>query len=147
MSTPLTAHFSLEELTASQTAQRKGFDNTPDAAAVEALRRLCFNVLEPMRQLLGVPIFVNSGYRSAQVNRAVGGAAKSQHVKGEAADLSFKGLTVQEAFARVKASEIIFDQMIEEGTWLHVSFTNTRPNRRQCLRARFENGKASYSEA
>lgn len=147
MDTALTSHFSLEELTASQTATRRGYDNTPTPEVIEALRRLCVNVLEPVRQLLCVPIFVNSGYRSQQVNRVVGGTSKSQHCKGEAADLSFKGLSVQEAFERMKASEIIFDQLISEGTWLHISFTNQRPNRRQCLRATFNDGRASYSEA
>lgn len=142
----MTPHFTLDELTASQTATRKGFDNTPDAAAVEALRQLSINVLEPVRALLGVPVFVNSGYRSARVNRAVGGSARSQHCRGEAADLAFKGLTVQAAFERIRNSEIVFDQMIEEGTWLHISFTRQRPNRRQCLRAKFTGGQASYTE-
>lgn len=140
----MTPHFTLAELTASQTATRKGYDNTPDAAASEALRQLAVNVLEPVRALLGVPVFVNSGYRSAQVNRAVGGTSKSQHCRGEAADLVFKGLTVQAAFDRIRNSEIVFDQMIEEGTWLHISFTMSRPNRRQCLRANFKAGRAFY---
>jgi zinc D-Ala-D-Ala carboxypeptidase len=144
--THLSEHFTLEELTESQTAMRRGLDNTPDAEQVKALTALCENVLEPLRELLGCPLVVSSGFRSAAVNRRVGGTGKSQHCRGEAADLKPVGISVQAAFEKLRSSTIDFDQAIEEGTWLHVSFTKTRANRRQALRAKFVGGKAQYTE-
>jgi zinc D-Ala-D-Ala carboxypeptidase len=142
----LTPNFTLEEMTASQTATRLSINNKPNDETVAALTALCENVLEPLRELLDCVLVVNSGYRSPVLNVRVGGAKTSQHCKGEAADLSPRGITVQEAFDRLLKSDIEYDQAIEEGTWLHVSFTKNRPNRRQALRAKFVNGKAVYTE-
>lgn len=145
--TPLTEHFTLEELTASQTAVRNGIPNMPVEEHIANLTALCVNVLEPLRELLGCVVIVNSGFRSPGVNRLVRGSVTSQHLKGEAADIVFKGVSVQEAFDKLRASSINFDQAVEEGTWLHVSYTTKRANRRECLRARFVDGVAHYSEA
>lgn len=80
-------HFTMQELASSATAERKGIDNTPDQKAAAALTVLVANVLDPLRDAWGKPIVVNSGYRCPKLNRAVGGVARSQHTKGEAADI------------------------------------------------------------
>ena len=131
----------------SQTAARRGIDNTPPPVVVERLQALCVNVLEPLRALARAPIHITSGYRSQRLNRAIGGASTSQHVLGEAADLVMPGLGSGEIFNLIRRSGLDFDQMIEEGTWIHLSYTTRRPNRRECLRAWFINGKAYYQAA
>ena len=83
MVTKLTPHFTLNELTVTKT----GLSNVPAAGDVDNLRKLCRDILEPIREKIGYPIIVNSAYRSAAVNRAVGGVGTSQHLKGEAADI------------------------------------------------------------
>ena len=85
--TPLTKSFTLEELVFSQTAAREGIDNTPAAAHVRAMRALCTNVLQPLRDAVGAPLVVSSGYRSPRLNKFVGGSARSQHMEGKAADV------------------------------------------------------------
>ena len=84
-------HFTLDELTSSATAQRKGIANVPDATATAHLIRLVRQVLDPARSALGKPITVNSGYRCPQLNKAVGGAPKSYHLLGRAADITTNG--------------------------------------------------------
>ena len=129
----LSEHFSLEELTRSETAARKGIDNTPPPDAVVALRMLATQVLEPLREAYGKPITVNSGYRSPELNRVVGGVPSSQHTRGEAADLS-AGSVEENGILFDLAKGLSFDQLIWEngGAWVHVSFSNTR-NRGQVL--------------
>ena len=80
-------HFSIRELSRSETASRKGINNTPNSAIVSALTALIDNVLDPLREKWGAPIIVTSGYRCPALNRAIGGASGSQHTKGEAADI------------------------------------------------------------
>lgn len=143
----LSPNFSLLELTQSQTAARLGLDNTPNAEQLQALHALCENVLEPVRSLLGCAVLVSSGFRAPKVNARVGGATGSQHERGEAADVFFNDVTIEDAFQKIKASDIPFDQMIQEGTWLHISYKARGGNRRQTLRAKFKSGKASYSKA
>lgn len=142
----LSEHFTLEEMTISQTATRRGLNNAPGPAEVLALTMLCTRLLEPFRAKVG-PIHVNSGFRSKEVNAAVGGVSTSQHCKGEAADIIVPGKTIEELFTILRESGLEFDQAIQEGTWLHLSFTMARPNRREMLRATFKNGKASYTKA
>ena len=89
----LTENFKLTEFTKSSTAQRLGLDNTPSPNIVRALTNLCQQVLQPLRDWYGKPIIVSSGYRSAMLNKAVGGVSNSQHMKGEAADLQVKNTT------------------------------------------------------
>ena len=133
-------YFSMQELTSSATAMRKGIDNTPDAQAKSALMALVVNVLDPLRELYGKPIIVTSGYRSVKLNRAVGGAARSQHCKGEAADIRSVGDSRAEnkkLFELIKTSGLPFDQLIDEYEydWVHVSFRANK-NRREILHIR-----------
>lgn len=140
----LSEHFTLEELTFSQTAVRKGIDNTPSLEVVAHLTRLA-DSLEKVRQLLGGPVRITSGYRSTVLNAAVGGSKKSAHMAGYAADFVCPSfgypLKIVKAIA---ASDIQFDQCIQEGTWVHISFDPDA--RRQVLTAHFSNGKATYTE-
>jgi zinc D-Ala-D-Ala carboxypeptidase len=119
----LSPNFTLEELVFSPAALRKGIDNTPDAMQIDNLKALCLHVLEPVRALLGVPLHVDSGYRSAQVNLLVGSTAvHSAHLDGRAADIIPIGLDLISAFGIIKVSEIPFDQLIIEcNAWLHIS--------------------------
>lgn len=136
-------HFTLAELTHSQAAARKALKNEPDASALESLQLLVRNVLDPLREALGRPIVVSSGYRSPLVNRAVGGASSSQHVLGQAADITVPGMHVTEVVARIRALGLPFDQLIDEfGSWVHVS--HGPRNRRQTLRARRTTAGTKY---
>lgn len=140
----LSAHFTLAELTRSTTATRRGLSNEPGLEQIEALKALCVNILEPLRELVGNrPIHINSGYRSLAVNQAVGGSRNSQHMTGEAADLTVDGMTTAQVFDAVRASDLPFDQVIMEGTWLHISYSRNQ-RRQQCLVAHFKNGGVSY---
>lgn len=138
----LTKDFSLEEMTNSQTAVRLGIGNTPNAEQIQNLTKLCVNVLQPLRDLLHDAIHVDSGYRSPQVNAAVGGVPSSQHLEGKAADTVCFMSTVDWANFIIN-SEIEFDQLIlefysaEKGPhsgWVHVSY-NEGNNRKQVLTA------------
>lgn len=117
----LSEHFTLEEMISSQTAAREGLDNTPDLMMVAQLKATCEH-LEVVRELLGHPIIVSSGYRSAQVNIAVGGAKDSAHCKGFAADILCPGFGPPFEVCK-KLETLIFDQLIYEfGAWTHISF-------------------------
>ena len=125
-------HFGIEELTASATAKRLGIANTPDAGAIEALKRLVEQVLDPLSESWGKPIVVNSGYRSEELNRRVGGVAASQHLRGEAADITAGSCASNhQLFALLRRLDLPVDQAIEEngGRGLHVSHTSRRRNR------------------
>lgn len=130
-------YFTMTELTSSATARRKGIDNTPDAKAKAALSALVANVLDPLREKYGKPIVVSSGYRCPKLNKAVGGVARSQHTKGEAADIrcvSGSRAENKRLFDLIVASGLPFDQLIDEYgyDWVHVSFKDGA-NRRQIL--------------
>lgn len=140
----LSEHFTYEELTHSDLAVRKGIDNTPSAATVENLKLLCAT-LEDVRTLIGVPMHVNSGFRSPSVNRAVGGSAVSAHCQGYAADfIAPEYGTPQEVARAIRDSGIKFDQLIFEGTWCHLSVDPKL--RRQVLTAHFNGGPATYTQ-
>lgn len=131
----LTDHFTLEELTHSQTAARLGLDNEPSPAVVDALTRTAHG-LEMVRVLLQAPILVSSGYRSEEVNRAVGSKVKdSQHILGEAADFTAPGFGDPTEIVRAimrSTRPIPYDQLIVEfGRWVHISFS--RSPRHQAL--------------
>ena len=138
----LSPHFSLAELVASQVATRKGIDNTPAPAIVANLTRLAA-LLEQVRSLVGAPIAISSGYRSPALNRAVGGAANSAHVLGLAADISTAKLTPKALALLIRQSDIAFDQLIYEGTWVHIGLS-VGTLRRQVLTAKFAGGGVSY---
>lgn len=138
----MTEHFSYEELTHSQEAVRKGLDNTPSATILQNLQQTAEG-LEKVRALLDHPIHISSGYRSHAVNVAVGGTLKSAHCQGFAADFTCEGFgTPLEICRAIMKSDIQYDQLIFEGTWVHLAFTPTM--RRQNLKAIFNNGKATY---
>lgn len=142
--TQLTQHFALEELTFSSTAQRLGIDNTPDADTRMRLL-VCAQGLEKIRALLGAPLHIDSGYRCPTLNKAVGGVPDSAHIQGYAADFICPEYGSPLAIARaVAGSDIAFDQCIQEGSWVHVSFDPRL--RHQALTATFGPGGATYSE-
>ena len=143
----LSEHFSLPEFVVSQTAIRKGIDNTPPSEAIINLQQLCIHVLEPIRESLGV-VHISSGYRCPELNEAIGGAKTSQHVEGKASDIVVNDIPVDVVFDYIKRSNIDFDQMINEfdGAWLHISY-NSGKNRRECLLAKKIDGKTVYVKA
>lgn len=125
-------YFTLKELTKTAT----GLPNTPDMEAINNLEYLVEKILDPVRELWGAPITVNSGYRSVQVNRAVGGVANSQHLRGEAADITAGSPSKNgKLFGMIVNGGYNFDQLIDEKncTWIHVSVKRTGYNRRQVL--------------
>jgi zinc D-Ala-D-Ala carboxypeptidase len=138
----LSPHFTLEELTASQTAVRKGIPNAPSPVVVTNLTRLAAT-LERVRALAG-PVSVSSGYRSFQLNAAVGGAKDSAHTLGLAADITVSGMAPRDLAKAIRDADIEFDQLIYEGTWVHIGLSSGTP-RNQVLTATFSGGRASYS--
>lgn len=140
----LTPHFTLAELCASQAAVRQRLDNTPGAAECQNLVRVA-QVLEQVRALVGKPVAVSSGYRSLAVNKAVGGSKNSAHVRGLAADITVPGMTAKALAEKIRDSGIDFDQLIYEGTWVHIGLSDTKP-RRQVLTANFTAAGVNYSQ-
>lgn len=121
----LSEHFTLKELTASDTAARLGIDNNPPVYAVENLKRLCA-LLEDVRHAVGKPIRISSGYRCLKVNHAVGSRDTSQHLQGCAADIKVQGVTVDELMKVIISAGVKFDQLIREfDSWVHISVPNT----------------------
>ena len=122
----LTPHFTLEELTASEAADRNGWDNTPNEQELANLKRLA-DFLEQVKAVLGgKPIMVNSAFRSKLVNDSVGSKDSSQHRVGCAADIRVPGMTPDEVVKAVIASKIGYDQVIREfDRWTHISVPNT----------------------
>ena len=141
----LSNHFTLEELIASQTATRRGIDNYPNLERKINLTSLCRNILEPVRSLVGYSINTSSGYRSKVLNAYIGGAKNSQHVDGCAADISVYTLSVEALYQLIKASDIPYDQLIQEfNRWVHISWSDNP--RKQCLRARKVGDKTIYEQ-
>lgn len=134
----LSPNFSLSEMTRSDTASRRGWDNTPNAVEIENLKRLCA-LLEDVRKLIGAPVIINSAYRSKKVNDAVGSKDNSQHRHGCAADFRVPGMTPRDVCQLIVASNIQYDQLIQEfyeegkpGGWTHISVptvANAKPRR------------------
>ena len=131
--TPLSVHFTLEELTASETAERHGIDNTPYPEHLDNLKRLAEFLEEVKKALGGKPVMINSAYRGPAVNEKVGGSKSSQHMVGCAADLRIPGMNPDEVCRAIIEAGLPFDQLIREfydpakvaGGWTHVSVTNT----------------------
>jgi zinc D-Ala-D-Ala carboxypeptidase len=122
----MTPHFTLDELTASETAERNGWDNTPNEQELANLQRLA-EFLEDVKEALGgKPIMVSSGYRGKQVNDAVGSKDTSQHRVGCAVDFRVPGLTPDQVVRAIIASGLPYDQVIREfDRWTHLSVPNT----------------------
>lgn len=149
----LSKNLTLAEVTKSTTAKRLGIDNTPDEWTTENLRQVAINIFQPLREAFGCPIYVSSGYRSAELNTAIGGSSRSQHVEGRALDLDadvYGSCTNSQIFNWIKEN-LEFDQLIWEfgdddnPDWVHVSYVYDGINRKRCLKAcRDDNGKTYY---
>lgn len=148
--TYLSSHFTLDELTNSQTAARMGIDNTPDEPTIERLKQTCYG-LEEVRKLLGEkPILISSGYRSVALNAAVGGQPGSQHLLGQAVDFTCPTYgTPAQIISAIRASDIQYDQVIlefynpEKKTgWVHISFS---PRNRKTALVIDANGTREYA--
>lgn len=148
----LSKYVSLAEVTRSDTAKRKGIDNSPTAEHLENLKVISEEVFDKIREYFGVPIFISSGYRSAALNKAIGGSSTSDHNLGRALDLDQdghgNGVTNMDVFKYIK-DNLEFDQLIYEfGTdknpdWVHVGYRKGA-NRKQVLKAVREGSKTKY---
>ena len=146
----LSENFSLKELTASQTAERKGIDNTPSAEHQENLKSLCTHVLQPVRDHFGQVVSVSSGYRSPELCVAIGSKTTSQHAKGEAADFEIFGVSNKELADWIHYN-VNYDQLILEywkesdpnSGWVHCSYSENQ-KRRQYLKAVKVDGRTKY---
>ena len=147
----LSNNFSLKELTASQTAERKGIDNTPSPTHQENLKSLCTHVLQPVRDHFGHVVSVSSGYRSPELCTAIGSKSTSQHAKGEAADFEIFGVSNKELADWIHYN-LNYDQLILEywkgeddpnSGWVHCSYSENQ-KRRQYLKAVKVDGRTQY---
>ena len=135
----------------SSTAKREQIDNTPSPSQIEAMRLLAEKIFQPLREWVGGPIKVNSFFRSVALNEKIGGAASSQHCKGQAMDIDdvYGCKTNAEMYHWIKEN-LNFDQMIWEfGTdtqpnWIHVSYVSDEDNRNKCLKAYKERNNTKY---
>ena len=147
----LSKNFVLSEVTRSNTAKRLGIDNAPKNDHLKSMQRIISELAQPMRDALG-PIRITSGYRSPELNRAIGGSSKSQHCKGQALDLQFwkdGQMCNREIYDWVLKSDIEFDQMINEFdyAWIHISLKEKK-NRKQVLEAyKDDDGDTAYRVA
>ena len=137
----------------SETAKRKGIDNTPNPTQIEAMKLVAEKVFQPLRKWVGGPIKVNSFFRSADLNEAIGGSKTSQHCKGQAIDIDDTfGHAINAVMYRWIKENLDFDQMIWEfgddknPNWVHVSYVSEDKNRNRCLKAYKEDGKTKYME-
>lgn len=134
--------FTISELIKSDTAIKKKIWNGASREVEDNLIALVGAVLDPLRRRYGKPIRISSGYRNPEVNKAVGGVANSQHLKGEAADIDTGSKLENQRLARLITSMgLPFDQLIDENnySWVHVSYKRVGDNRRNILR--LKNGK------
>tara|TARA_R100001510_G_scaffold57135_1_gene64274 strand:+ start:5161 stop:5619 length:459 start_codon:yes stop_codon:yes gene_type:complete len=147
----LSKNLSLREATKSITALRLGIDNTPEEYEIKNLERIAYGVFQPLRDHFDTPIAVTSGYRSKELNEAIGGSRYSQHITGEALDLDahvYGGVSNAELFEFI-ATRLEFDQLIwefgddEEPEWVHVSLKRDE-NRGRKLKAVREDGRVTY---
>lgn len=149
----ISKHLSLAEVSRSETAKRRGINNTPSGEHLENFKILAENVFEKVREHFGVPIHISSGYRSKELNKAIGGSVTSQHCSGEAIDIdmdgSAHGVTNAQVFNYIK-DNLEFDQLIWEfgsdtnPDWVHVSYESTGKQRKQILKAVKSKGKTVY---
>jgi hypothetical protein len=150
----LSEHLDLSEVTRSESAKRKGISNMPTEAHIANFKLLAEKIFEPIRNHFRCPIIISSGYRSKELNAAIGGSLTSQHCQGEAIDIDMdgtpNGVTNRMVFDYIK-DNLIFDQLIYEfgdannPDWVHVSYESTGKQRKQILRATRSGGKTLYS--
>ena len=127
--------FSIGELCRSNVADLKGINNHPNTFHKMNMEKLIDNVLDPLRARYGKPIYVNSGFRCATLNAAIGGAINSQHMYGKAADITAGNKSEnKKLFELVQSLGLEFDQLIDENqySWIHISY-NKDNNRMQIL--------------
>ena len=144
-------HVSYKEGIHSNTAIRRGIDNTPNDEQLANMETLAEKIFEPLRIYVGGPIKINSFFRSPELNTAIGGSKTSQHCKGQAMDIddTFGRMTNAEMYHWIK-DNLDFDQMIWEfgdddnPNWVHISYVSPEKNRRICLKAYKLNGKTKY---
>tara|TARA_R110000824_G_scaffold98131_3_gene234255 strand:+ start:12990 stop:13454 length:465 start_codon:yes stop_codon:yes gene_type:complete len=146
----LTNNFSLSEMTKSQTALRRGIDNQPNNNEIDNLRLLCEYVLQPVREHFGKPVSINSGFRSSELNRAIGGSGTSDHCKGMAADIEIAGVDngdiAQWINDNCKFRQLILEFYtpgVGDSGWVHVSY-NVDDNIGKVMTAMKENEKTVY---
>mgnify|MGYP003150197908 FL=1 len=146
----LSNNFSLKELTKSQTATRRGINNVPGGLEEANLQQLCEHVLQRVRDHFGKPVTVTSGYRSPELNEAIGGSVTSDHCQGMAADIEIAGVSNYEVAEWIKEN-CMFKQLILEfytpgipdSGWVHVSY-DYEENERKVMTAMKENGRTVY---
>lgn len=148
----ISKHISNKEGVYSNTAIRRGIDNTPGEYELQNMELLARKVFEPLREHVGKPIKINSFYRSAELNQAIGGSSKSQHCEGRAIDIddTYGHMSNADMYAFIKEN-LDFDQMIwefgteENPNWVHVSYIDPETNRNRCLQAyKDNNNKTQY---
>lgn len=149
----LSKYVSLAEVTRSDTAKRRGIDNSPTPEHQENLKVICEEVFDKVREHFGVPLFISSGYRSAALNKAIGGSATSDHNLGRALDLDQdghgNGVKNKDVFNYIKDNlefdQLIFEHRCKDGDcdWVHVGYRKDA-NRKQVLEAYKEGGKTKY---
>ena len=151
----LSKNLSLQEVTKSATAIKKGISNEPTIEHMENLKAVAENIFQPLRDYFNTPIAITSGYRSKALNDLIGGSVASQHCKGQALDIDcdvYGGLSNREVFEYIK-DKLDFDQLIwefgneQDPDWVHVSYVDGDSNRRRCLQAyKDDNNKTCYKE-
>ncbi len=147
----ISKHISDKEGVYSNTAIRRGIDNTPTEDHLHFMEIIAEEIFEPLREWVGGPIKITSFYRCPELNRAIGGSTSSQHCKGQAMDIDdvFKHKTNAEMYHYIK-DNLNFDQLIWEfgdddnPNWIHVSYVSDDKNRNRCLKAYKEDGKTKY---
>jgi len=147
----ISEHISYKEGVYSNTATRRGIDNTPNDEQLASMELIANEVFEPLRVYVNGPIKINSFFRCPKLNTAIGGSSKSQHCKGQAIDIddTFGRMTNAEMYHWIK-DNLDFDQMIWEfgdddnPNWVHISYVSPKDNRNRCLKAYKENGKTKY---
>ena len=151
----LSPHFRLDEFTKSSTAIKHGIQNNPPQEAVENLKRLCANTLEPLREELGLPVVITSGFRTKALNDLLAHSSeRSQHMQGQAADfyvvpgqsgLSRRELLIKAFRLIITSEQIDYDQLILYPSFIHVSYVSRERNRRTILLG-MRNGKLGYGK-
>lgn len=120
----LTANFSLHEFLRSQTAARHGISMDPPIEVIDNLRRLCVDILQPLREHIGVPITISSGFRPLELNTLIGGSTTSAHMDGRAADIIIEGIKPLQVAEAIEHLNLPYDQVIHEfRQWVHVGIS------------------------